>query len=43
MGQQEARDLTIKKLIQAASSATEIQLETVYDLFKHEERVLMKF
>ncbi|HOI71409.1 MAG TPA: tyrosine-type recombinase/integrase [Methanobacterium sp.] len=40
MGQQEARDLTIKKLIQAASSATEIQLETVYDLFKHEERVL---
>ena len=42
MGQQEARDLTIIKLLNAASQATGINLENVEDLFKHEEQVLEK-
>jgi len=40
MGQQEARDLKIKTLIDAASEATRIDLKDVYDLFSHEEQVL---
>lgn len=40
MGQQEARDLTIKKLISSASSAIDIDLQSVDDLLKHEEQVL---
>lgn len=42
MGQQEARDLTIKKLLNSASQATGISIETVEDLFKHEEQVLQE-
>ena len=42
MGQQEARDLSISKLLSAASQATGISLENVEDLFKHEEQVLEK-
>lgn len=40
MGQQEARDLTIKKILNSASQATGIGIECVDDLFKHEEQVL---
>lgn len=40
MGQQEARDLTINKLLDSASSAIEVNLRDVYDLFSHEEKVL---
>ncbi len=40
MGQQEARDLTISNLVNAAAQATGIGLENVEDLFKHEEQVL---
>ena len=42
MGQQEARDLSISKLLSAASQATGISLENIEDLFKHEEQVLEK-
>lgn len=40
MGQQEARDLTIKKLLDSASSAIDVILRDVYELFSHEEQVL---
>lgn len=40
MGQQEARDLSIRKLIDSASSAIEKDLDDVYDLFRFEEEVL---
>lgn len=40
MGQQEARDITIKKLIDSASDAIDIGLKDFYDLFSHEEQVL---
>ncbi|WJI08814.1 site-specific integrase [Methanobacterium sp. CWC-01] len=40
MGQQEARDLTISKLLNSASQATGIGIESVEDLFKHEEQLL---
>ena len=40
MGQQEARDLKIRKLINSASSAIEKDLDDVYDLFKFEDEVL---
>lgn len=40
MAQQEARDLKIKKLLETASEAINIELDNVYDLFKHEGLVL---
>ena len=40
MGQQEARDLKISKLINSASSAIGKDLDDVYDLFKFEDEVL---
>jgi integrase len=40
MGQQEARDLKIKTILDAASSATGHDLKDVYDLFTHEKDVL---
>jgi integrase len=42
MGQQEARDLTIRKLLNSASSAIEKDLDDVYDLFKFEDDILKK-
>lgn len=40
MGQQEARDLTIKKFLESASIAINKQLDDVYDLFKNENEIL---
>lgn len=40
MGQQEARDLTIKKFLSSASSAINKDLKTVEDLFQNENEVL---
>lgn len=40
MGQQEARDISIKKLVDSASESIDIDLKDVYDLFSHEEQVL---
>ncbi|AXV38618.1 MAG: hypothetical protein CIT01_10570 [Methanobacterium sp. BRmetb2] len=40
MGQQEAKDLTINKLLDYTSSAIDVNLRDVYDLFSHEEQVL---
>lgn len=40
MGQQEARDLTIRKFLITASSAIEKELDDVYDLFKFEDDIL---
>ena len=40
MGQQEARDLSINKLLDAASDAIGINLKDVYELFSHEELIL---
>ncbi|WJI10455.1 site-specific integrase [Methanobacterium sp. CWC-01] len=40
MGQQEARDLTIQKYIDAASTAIERPLDDVYDLFKFEDDIV---
>ncbi|KAF5036120.1 hypothetical protein DSECCO2_578420 [anaerobic digester metagenome] len=40
MAQQEARDLKIKKILESASAAIDIELDNVYDLFKHENIVL---
>ena len=40
MGQQEARNLTIKVLLDAASEVIDIDLKTLDDLFSHEELVL---
>ena len=40
MGQQEARDLKIKKILDAASDAINVQLNDVYDLFSNETQVL---
>lgn len=40
MGQQEARDLTIRKYLEAASSAINKDLDDVYDLFKFENEIL---
>lgn len=40
MGQQEARDLKIRKLIASASLAIGKELDNVYDLFKFEEEII---
>lgn len=40
MGQQEARDVTIKKMIDSSSSAIGKPLDDVYDLFKFEDEIL---
>lgn len=40
MGQQEARDLTINKLLKSTIAATETELENVEDLFKYENQIL---
>lgn len=40
MGQQEARDLKIKKLLNSAGAEVDMELENVYDLFKHENQIL---
>lgn len=40
MGQQEARDLKIKTVLDAASETISVQLKDVYDLFSHETQVL---
>ncbi|MBZ2164494.1 tyrosine-type recombinase/integrase [Methanobacterium spitsbergense] len=40
MGQREARDLTLRKLLSFASSAIEKDLDDVYDLFKFEDELL---
>ena len=40
MGQQEARDLTIRKYLEAASSAIGKDLDDVYDIFKFENEIL---
>ncbi len=40
MGQQESRDLTIKKFLSSAGSAINKELNDVYDLFKNENEVL---
>lgn len=40
MGQQEARDLKIKKFLEAASSATNISIDDLDDLFKFDKDVL---
>ncbi len=40
MGQQEARNLTIKILLDSASDAIDIDLKDIYDLFSHEEQIL---
>jgi integrase len=42
MGQQEARDLTIKKYIKTCSEALNIEITDVYDLFKQESQILKK-
>lgn len=40
MGQQEARDLTIRKYLESASSAIGKDLDDVYDIFKFENEIL---
>jgi len=40
MGQQEARDLKIKKLLNSSSVEIDVELENIYDLFKHESQIL---
>lgn len=42
MGQEEARNLTIKKFIDSASAATKIPFYTLKDLFQHEEKILQE-
>jgi integrase len=42
MGQQEARDLTIKKFIECVSSAIGKEIDDVYDLFKFEDEILQE-
>lgn len=42
MGQQEARDLTIRKFIESASSAIGKEIDDVYDLFKFEDEILQE-
>lgn len=40
MGQQEARDLRIKTLIESANQAVDVEVKTLADLFSHEDRIL---
>lgn len=40
MAQQEARDLKIRKILESASDAINIELDDVYDLFKYEDMIL---
>lgn len=40
MAQQEARDLKIRKILESASAAINIELDDVYDLFKYEDMIL---
>ena len=40
IGQQEARDLTIRKLLTSAKMAIDKELDDVYDLFKSEKEIL---
>lgn len=40
MGQQEARDLTIDKLLKSAGAAIGMELENIEDLLKHENQIL---
>ena len=42
MGQQEARDLTIRKFIESASSAIGKEIDDVYDIFKFEDEILQE-
>lgn len=39
MGQQEARDLTLRQMIKFASMAIDKELYDVYDLFKFEDEI----
>ncbi len=42
MGQQEARNLTIKQLLEAASQVSKIEIDNIYDLFKYEDKISNK-